>query len=253
MSVHRPHFDAPPLVEAVFDCFVEPNTPMDVADLEERFFYRFPDYAERTRQPWHQFSSSVEIRDGRPSTHPVESQLSGVRRWNADQNRAVLVGPAVLALNIKPPYGHFEDHLPHLQELVAVFRDFVGPARILWLGHRYVNHVVLDLDEGQDPGDLLTLYPRLSKGRALSHPPVAVQVEAGRFEGGSVVTSLVLGAKTAQKVIYSLDIYARTNEQIEFDATRVTLWHSVAHGAIMDAFLETVTPQARARFKERTS
>lgn len=252
MSVKRPQFDAPPLIEAVFDCFVEPGDATELSAVEGPFFALFPDYKPETRQEWHQFSSRVDFRDGKPFASPIDTRLAGVRRWNADGNRGVLVGPGVLALNIKPPYGHFEDHVPHLRDLVHAFITVVAPKRIQWLGHRYINQLELELEEGIDPGALLSLYPQLSKGRALTHPPLTVQLESGRFDGGSVVTTLALAAKTPQKVIYSLDIYARTSADIELAASSVAGWHAVAHAAIMDAFLESITPEARRRFKEKS-
>jgi uncharacterized protein (TIGR04255 family) len=242
------------LVEAVFDCFVEPaSATADLAAIEAKFFSRFPDYRAESRQEWHQVSSRVEFKDGRAATPAFDSQLSGVRRWNSARNRGVLVGPGVLALNVTPPYGHFEDHLPHLSTLVEAFLEVAVPRRAQWLGHRFINHVELALDEDINPGALFTLYPQLSKARSLSHPPLVVQVEASRFEGGTVVTTLALAAKAPERVIYSLDIYARTDGEVELTTTNVTRWHGLAHGAIIDAFLGSITPEARRRFKERSS
>lgn len=254
MMAKSPQFDASPLVEAVFDCFVEPaSAPADLATTEAAFFAKFGDYQAETRQEWHQVSSRVEFRGGQATTPAFDSRLSGVRRWNARRNRGVLVGPGVLALNVTQPYGHFADHLPHLTQVVDAFLEVAAPRRVQWLGHRFINHVELALDEEVTPTALFTLYPQLSKARSLSHPPLVVQVEASRFEGGTVVTTLALAAKTPERVIYSLDVYARTDGEVELTTANITRWHGLAHGAIIDAFLGSITIEARRRFKEKTS
>jgi uncharacterized protein (TIGR04255 family) len=252
MAATRPQFEAAPLVEAVFDCFAEqaaeaPQLPA----LEQSFFSGFGEYGESTREEWHLTTSRIEFKRGRATAYPA-AEISGIRRWRDDRSRGVLVGPAVLALNVKPPYGHFEDHLPHLKELTARFIELGAPARLQWLGHRYVNQVEVGLDEELTAADLFTLYPRVPTARAKSHPPMAVQMEVARFDGGSVMTTLALAAKLPQKVIYSLDIYARTDHEVEVNAEAVAEWHMRAHRFIMDAFLGSITEVARRRFKEKS-
>lgn len=253
MTVKRPQFDAPPLVEAVFDCFVEPSAELlDPRALEDGFFARFSEYTADSRQEWRQFSSVVAIQGGQPAGTTINAQ-AGVRRWNSERSRGVLIGPGVLALNIVPPYGHFEDHLPHLTNLLEAFLALAKPRRVQWLGHRYINHVVMDLADQVSPAALFTLYPQLSPPRAMTHPAVTVQVEAGQFPEGSVLTSLSLAARAPDKVVYSLDVYARTTGEVELAAGSVAGWHTIAHRAIMDAFLGSITAEARRRFKEKTS
>ena len=254
MSLERPHFDAPPLVEAVFDCFVEPSGDLsDLRAFEASFFARFPDYQEATRQEWQRFETKVEFKDGKAIGQSLDAQQIGVRRWNADKNRGVLIGPSVMALNVVPPYGRFEDHAPHLRELAEAFISLARPKRIEWLGHRYINQVQLNLAEQQSPARLFTLYPAIPEHRAMTHPPVTVQLEAARFQEGVVLTTLNLSARTPDKAIYSLDVYARTVGEVAASASSIAGWHSLAHGAIMDAFLGSVSAEARKRFKERSS
>jgi len=87
-------------------------------------------------------------------------------------------------------------------------------------------------------------FPRRSSSRCTraSAPPAPRRTRPFRFN-----------SKLPQKVIYSLDIYARTNGPLELTAATITEWHTRAHLFIMDAFLESLTTEARARFKERTS
>ena len=254
MPLTRPHFDAPPLVEAVFDCFVEPGANVtDLRALEDTFFARFPEFIAETRQEWQRFEARLEMKEGQPTGSAFDVKQAGVRRWNAAKTRGVLIGPSVLAMNVVPPYGHFEDHAPQLRALLDGFLATAAPNRIEWLGHRYINQVQIALADQKSPADLFRLYPSLPKPRALTHPAVTVQVETSRFQESVVLTTLNLSAKTPDSAIYTLDVYARTVGSVPSTSSSMTDWHASAHEAVVDAFLAGITAEARRLFKERPS
>jgi len=249
MTVTSPkplHFDDPPLVEAVFDLFAERGNPP--ADLDRVFFADLPEYESRPQQ-WKQFTLAMHIERGGPASHAVNASRTGVRRWNADKTRGVLVGDSVLAYNVLRPYGHFVQYLPQIDRLVAKFREVAKPARIAVVGQRYINQVAIGLEE--NPGDTFVLYPRLSQPFARRHPPVQVVVEMSRFEGGVVIATLAQRKSSASESIYVLDLHARTTADVVAAINDVVAWHEQAHEAIVEAFLASITPEARRRFKER--
>ena len=245
----RPHFDALPLVEAVYDCFAEPSA-VELDALAKNFFEKFPEYSG-TSEAWQSVGASIAFRGGEVSAAPAPTQF-GVRRWNSNRSRAVLLAPGVLAMNVVPPYGHLEDHLPHLRDLLAAYIELARPRRIAWLGQRYINHVTIEFAERLAPGRLFTLAPALPEPRALMHPGMTVQIEAARTDATSALTTLALSAKTTSAAIYTLDIYGRTSGQVPSSAQDIVDWHLATHEIIIDAFLSSITDEARKRFKERT-
>jgi uncharacterized protein (TIGR04255 family) len=247
-----PEFGEPPLIEAVFDLFVEPSHELDKA-VVDRFFEAFPELTGEVEE-LRQFGMMMQVKGGRPAAQAMSSEDSGTRRWNEGRSRGVLFGPAVLAVNLlhKPgaPYGHFEEHAPWLQKIIERFYEIAKPKRVLWAGHRYINQVPIELAEGVTGADLFALYPALPAEHAKTHPGVAVQVEAGRFSGGVVVANLALAVKNIKQAVYSLDIYAKTEGPVP-EVQGLMDWHHNAHRQVVDTFLSSITERARRRFQER--
>jgi len=247
-----PEFGDPPLIEAVFDLFVEPSHELDRA-VVDKFFDGFPDL-DSEREDLRHFGMMMQLKDGRPASSAMSSHDTGTRRWNAGRSLGVLFGPSVVAMNIVPkpgaPYGHFDDHAERLRDVIERFYELAKPKRILFAGHRYINQVRVSLDENVTGKDLFMLYPALPSAQAKVHPTIAVQVEAIRFSGGVVVANLAVAMRTLQQVVYSLDIYART-EGLALDVGSVMAWHDDAHRHVVETFLSSITETARRRFKER--
>lgn len=79
-----------------------------------------------------------------------------------------------------------------------------------------------------------------------------MQVEAGRFSNGIVLANLALAAVDAKTAVYSLDLYARTLEGLPGTVDEMLAWHELAHQQVVEAFLFSITDEARRRFKERS-
>jgi uncharacterized protein (TIGR04255 family) len=249
---HTPEFADPPLIEAVFDLFVEPSLDVD-SKLADRFFEALPSYSGDV-ETLHNIGMTMEVKEGRPASQSMHSQETGTRRWNAKRSRAVMFSPDILAFNVlhqaDDPYGHFEDHVDHLKMLLERFYEIARPKRILWAGHRYINHVPIDLAEATTGADLFKLYPALPAEHAKTHPHMAVQVEAGRFPGGAVVANLSLAMKNIKVAVYSLDVYAKTDGAPPSPLDGLMSWHTAAHEAVVEVFLSSLTDVAKKRFKE---
>lgn len=253
-ATESPHFDAPPLKEAVFDLFAQASSDAvpddELRRLEEEFFAVLPDIREH-HEPWRQTEAAWQLGGGRAEGPTATLERTAVRRWDHARTRGVLFGPSVLAFNVLPPYGHFKDHLPRLREIHAAYLRLRPAAQPLWLGHRFINQVLLEIDEGVLPSELFLLYPRLTEKEAARHPPLTVRLEAARFENGVVIASLALAAADRRRAVYVLDLYARTVESVPKSVDSIVEWHERAHEEVVNAFLLSLTERARQRFKER--
>ncbi len=248
-DLERPHFETPPLKEAVFDLLVDQaSAPIDDSS-EKAFFALLPDY-DSNRQEYQQFQATWRFQAGKPDQGMTLGTAS-IRQWNKDRSRSVLFGPTNLAFNVLPPYGKYEDHAPQLRKIIASYFAVRPNSKALALGHRYINQIVVPLDRDISPAKLFTLYPKLPAGAAARHPPLAVQLETARFENGVVLTTLSLAAADAETAVYVIDIYARTTATVPETLDGIMDWHSAAHSKVVESFLFAITSDARALFKEK--
>lgn len=249
VSSDHPVFEDPPLVEAVFDMLVEPDDEISQSSLESAFRDAFPEFA--VREQWEAHEATWEIQAGTPTAQSMTSR-KGARLWNATKTRGALISPAVMALNVLRPYGNFEDHVQALEKAHAVFLKTAKKARPVQLGHRYLNQIVLKLDGPELPSDLFALYPPIPQKLVVQHPPVSVLVESSRFDAGVVTSGFGRTAVDRDRVVYTLDLYARTlPERVPETIADIAKWHSVAHVEVVKAFVMSITKAARARFKEK--
>ncbi len=235
-------YGRPPLVEAVFELFSE-GTPGFRTD---RFFGQFDEYVSAPEH-WGEHVVAVELRDGRLVASQASPQ-QGERRWNSQRNHGVLVGPGVFACNILPPYKHFADYRSVLKRLLQAYIEVARPSALQWIGHRYINRIKVT----GAPADLIAIYPRLPGSLASNHPPLSLQLEASKFEAGTVVASLALEEHTGGEASYVLDLYARSSIPLQnWGVDEMILWHDRAHLAVREAFEMAITETARTLFKER--
>src|SRR5262245_6372055 len=98
---HVRAYDAPPLAEAVFELFTDATTDPRVEVFEA------VGSTLTELQPWAPTVVEVQILNGQLRSNLHASKPgTGQRRWNKERNRAVLVGPGVVAYNVRPPYGN---------------------------------------------------------------------------------------------------------------------------------------------------
>jgi len=244
----HPHFEKPPLVEAVFELFAQPRAePSNGGGSVDTVFHQLPTYAHHP-QVVGQFQVQIPVIAGPPPSARLVNPAK--RQWTEDRTRGALVGPGMLALNMLPPYTTFDDEAPRLRELLVAYLDVFRPIAPFSLGHRYINRVVLDVPNDDPPSALFTLYPRLPES-GVAHRPVTVQVEAARFHNGVVVANLALAAVDTSHAAYVLDIYARTTDPAPDVVDEILAWHREAHEQVVNAFLFAITPRARERFEEK--
>lgn len=224
------------------------GTAAKPADLQRAFFRGLTGFGGE-RDEWHPVTAEFHL-SPMGARSSFTRQQSAARHWNKEHTRGVLVGSEVFAVNVLPPYGTFEDILPLIASLHGRYLRTAKPARVLWLGHRYINQVTLSLRERQSPAEFFTLYPPL-RDAGSRHPPVGVQIEAARFEDGIVLANLGLSALNGENAVYTLDLYAKTTSDAPpSTADAITEWHKRAHEEVRAIFLWCITNEARSRFKE---
>ena len=122
------------------------------------------------------------------------------------------------------------------------------PEKLAWVGQRYLNFVRLPPDSA--PSQYFEMYPHLPAERPAAHRPFAVQVETAIFEQGSTVVNLALQEFTPEAAVYTIDIYARSDQSVPLDIEKLVAWQVRAHESIGKSFELTITKQARTLFKE---
>lgn len=185
---------------------------------------------------------------GKAVAQGVNPGARRLRLWNADQTRAVQLGAEMCTLNVRRPYGHFEDHVAAITKLFDAYLAVTKPERLGWIGQRYLNIVRLPLQSS--PSDYFEMYPHLPAVLPQTHRPFAVQVETVRFGGGSTVVNLALLELTHDAAVYTIDIYARSDETVPLRSDALIAWQTRAHASIGKSFELTITDKARTLFKE---
>jgi uncharacterized protein (TIGR04255 family) len=210
-----------------------------------RFASRFKGFAAREERL---AIDAPLARTGAAACPPADGAPHRVWRINAEGHRAAQWGPGVVAYNVLPPYGHFEDHVPSWTNLVEVFLTEQRPASLDWAEQRYVNEFTLA--RAERPGDFFVFYPSLPDERDRRHSLTRLDLEAAEFDGGSVSVSLLRVAADPEAVRYQLVVVATSQTGIAADVDDVIRWHNVSHHAINDAFERVITNETRKRMRQ---
>jgi uncharacterized protein (TIGR04255 family) len=239
-----PKLGKPPITEAVFDLFAtaSPEANKD-KELAARFFSGLE--FNSPPEPWQQVNVQLQLAGAKAPPNSL-SVWTGERRRNEARNRAVLFGPGVLALNVLPPYGDFEQHLPMIDSLANRFFAIAKPKHVTTISQRYINEI--KVGEGQSPRDWLKIYPHVPGSER--HPPINLRIEIARFAPGSIVfLNLVLARTVGGENVYLLDI----NAKVDNPEVGLLDWHKEAHRAIGNVFFDSLTPAALEHFEKRES
>ncbi len=240
------HYDEPPLEEAIFELFVPPAESWS-AEQGEKLAKLLPAYAGK-RETLEDLNVFFRLGPGQSVAQGVNPGARRLRLWSQDQTRAVQLGAEMCTHNVRKPYGHFEDHLDAMKELFAAYLEVMKPQQLGWVGQRYLNIVKLPADSS--PSAFFQMYPHLPPELPQAHRPFAVQVETASFEQGSTVVNLALLEFTPEAAVYTIDIYARSDDTVALDVDSVVGWQNRAHASIGKSFELTITDEARRLFKE---
>lgn len=251
MNRPRKHYDNKPLVEALFELFIEPeqNSAWSVASLEtlNQILPAYAFHEERLQD----LSMQVQFVEGRI---PPVSQIARerIRRWDAEREKAVQFGPHMCCLNVLAgAYTHYSDHKAAIEGVFRFFLEQAVPSRLSWIGQRYINNIQIPLED-RDVASYFEIYPRLPAGLAGGHRPLAVQLKTTDFPGGEVVVNLSLQSTSELSANYFLDVYARSNVPVPPVLESVMHWHDAAHEAVRESFEISVSQKCKTDIlKER--
>jgi uncharacterized protein (TIGR04255 family) len=240
----RRWYAEPRIAEAVLAIGHDAAPPWS-ADAYSRFASRFKGFGAREDRL---AVDAPLARQGAEPCPPGHDAPYRVWRLNAEGHRAAQWGPGVVAYNVLPPYGHFEDHLPSWTNLVEVFLGEERPPMLHWAEQRYVNEFTLA--RAERPGDFFVFYPTLPDDRERRHSLTRLDLDAAEFEGGAVQVSLLRIAADPDAVRYQLVVVASSHTGLGADVDEVVRWHNVSHHAINDAFERVITGETRKRMRQ---
>jgi uncharacterized protein (TIGR04255 family) len=247
-ALRKRHYNAPPVTEAVYEINVEarPNVFAWNEGLTQQLKENFPDFTQEEREQL--TDHLLEVASTGAVGHKQKARGERIRCWNHDRSRLIQFGPTLCAFNALKQYQTFEDCLPQVRELFRLYIEGWIPHQINWAGQRYINTVLLPVSS--NGADYFAIYPKLPPALHLSHPPLAVQVETGRFENGIVAVNLVYTGPVQEKAAYTLDIYARSVNPLPVNEDSVIEWQVHAHDAVSQSFELSITDLSRKLFEE---
>jgi uncharacterized protein (TIGR04255 family) len=250
----RRKFDAPPLLEAVFELFAGSEarvawTPASFQQLSGRF----SEYSAREERLT---DVGIQLRANPDGTivHVPQVPQVRMRYWDASGHRAVQFGAGMAAHNVlKDVYGHFEDHLETIRRVFRAYVEVARPSALERLGQRYINLVRVPASE-LSVADYFEIYPKLPDGLAGGHRPLSVQVHTRDFKSGAVQVGLSLRSVDEKKgeALYVVDVYARSTSPVPVDADALVNWQVAAHDAVAESFDLAVSEKARRELFQET-
>jgi uncharacterized protein (TIGR04255 family) len=242
-----PHlYQHPPLVEAVYEVFLEDApgwSELSAQHLEHKLTTSFSGKREVLNPV------GLEIMMGPQGvSHGAIQGAPRVRLWTADSGSLVQFSKEMAALNVlAPSYPGYESVVPSLQRFLEAYLDASRPTRLAWLGQQYHNKIELPAD-APEAGTYFHYYPRVPT--AGTHRPFSLQVVSEVFDGGEVVLNLTSQGQPTERPIYFLSVYARSNKEIEPRLEKIVNWQTAAHEAIRRSFAAVLTDDCRRLFEE---
>lgn len=239
----------PPLREAIFELFADPDATTQWSSSPENVLKQLPEYAHHEER-MQDFGIQFQVGPDGPVAREYTPQ-NRIRRWNQAHQTAVQLGSHMCAYNILGgDYRKFEDHVEGFARVLDLYLAEARPLKIGWIGQRYINAVQLPIDDSDVPS-YFTLYPTLPAGSSL-HRPFALQVQMGETKNSTVVVNLALESVDKTAATYLLDIYARSVGDVPNDVHAIKGWHTATHEIVRAAFKASTTEHLRALFRGET-
>lgn len=240
-------YDSPPIVEAVYEVFVQDSPGWSQLSLE-RIREKVKDQFGGSKDVLEPVGVQVQFGPGKTIAQTMTPEAPRHRLWSSDKSEMFQFSSAMCAYNLLAKYRGFDEHKADLERIVGVYLAEASSTGILWVGQRYINKITLP-SSGTNPSEYFLFYPALPPSS--SHRPFALQVVTESFEGGSVTLNLAYQDEGPSGADYFLDIYARSKIAVAANAAEVREWQERAHQPVKRAFESALTDKARALFEGR--
>jgi uncharacterized protein (TIGR04255 family) len=239
-------YKAPPIVEAVCEFRLTPDTPWDLTIpglFYEKVRGTFPNREQRVIQ-------EVEL------THEPQGLQQQIRTserillFSDNRKMLVQVGPRMLAINALKPYPTWQGLKPHIVKAWESLRDIVEVRGIQRIGLRYINRIELP-DSPMKISEYFEFYPLI--GSRL--PQNAVNFITGAdfdYTDGRDRCRLQLthASNTQENKTFMLDIDYFLAKPRAVDISDALSWVEEAHGRVEEVFEGCITDRLRAMFEE---
>jgi uncharacterized protein (TIGR04255 family) len=158
-----------------------PNAPIFEATIELRVASAspFPDgaygaFRERTadKYPLHSnmrfVAPRITLEDAAEVHAIVTTSVIGVRVESSDRRNVVHAKKDGLTVSRLAPYSSWDDLVAEARTLWPIYLELFRPVKVIRLGTRYINHIVLPVEERIDLDEVFTAGPKI--------PPALPQV-----------------------------------------------------------------------------
>lgn len=152
----------PPIVEAVLDIECDMPPGWQIAEVEtkarEVFRVRYPKFCPQYFQ-----QHTIETNPVAPSVTPVRHGVAAYQFIHEDEKQLVQLRVHGYSFNRLAPYTDLDDYLPEIKRTWNLFRKLISPVLIRQIRLRYINRILIPLDENEavDLDQYLAIGPRL--------------------------------------------------------------------------------------------
>lgn len=139
-------------------------------------------FGDRYPIPRKQFiqQAGVNIEPGSGRKFFASQGLSAFQFLSTDEKEIVQVRTGGFSYNRLSPYTSLDDYLPEISRCWDVFRDLASPVQIRKIGLRYINRILLPLNQGVVKlDDYLKVSPNLPGDTSLQFSGFFHQHQAG--------------------------------------------------------------------------
>jgi uncharacterized protein (TIGR04255 family) len=194
------HFqlDDAPIIEAVVDIDCDMPPAFDVAATEPEAKKRFSDAYPNLKKSFIQ-QHEIQARPNEPPKLTATQALRALQFFSNDSLQLVQVRSNGYSFNRLRPYSTLDDYLPEIQRTWRLFVELVAPVLVQRITLRYINRILLPMEEGRVPLDrYLTLGPRLPQEHDLTYMGFLNQYSAVEPDSGNTITITLTSQKIEQ-------------------------------------------------------
>jgi uncharacterized protein (TIGR04255 family) len=243
----RKKYENPPLIEAVCEFRLSPDTPWDLTAhglIYEKISDEFVNKEEISIQE----VTLVKTAEG--LQHSVRSDQR-IRFLTDDKKTFIQLGTRLLSVNRLKPYSTWEEFKPRIEKAFIALNETVEVKNIQRIGLRYINRIdipsqTVDLDTYFDFKPFLgKKLPQLLQSFIVG---CEIPFRDGQDSCKVQLTNTIPEAPESSSYILDVDYFlAKAETVVKDDALE---WVEMAHNNLGDVFEGCITDSLRKIFKE---